>query len=146
MKAEVLKEYIKKIVQQEVRNVLKNELRGQLAEILTGNKNDSVDKTDTLMEESVENIVNEPHKPKKFVKYTKNEMLNQILNETTGGIPKEGSMVGLTESFAGGQSITLNEVKAPENAPEPVKTVYNAMTRDYSKLLKAIDKKKGIKA
>ena len=33
-------------------------------------------------------------------------------------------------------------VKAPENAPEPVKTVYQAMNKDYRMLMKAVDKKK----
>lgn len=143
MKAEILKDYIKKLVQQEVRNVLKVELREHLSEILIGNG--SLAKKQTVVEESVEHIVQEPQPTKKFVKYTKNDMLNQILNETTGGIPREGSMVDLTEGFNGSQNSILNEVKPPENASEPVKTVYNAMTRNYSKLLKAIDKKKGTK-
>ena len=143
MKAEVLKEYIKKIVQQEVRNVLKKELREHLNEIINGKGSSTESKTTNIVEENIETVEEESPKPKKFVKYTKNELLNQILNETTGGVPKEGSMVGLSESFSNGPSATLNEVKVPDNATKEQKTVFDAMTRDYSKLMKAIDKKKG---
>ena len=142
MKADVLKEYIKKVVQQEVRNVLKNELREHLTEVLTGNSVLTPKKSESVAE-PVEDFVQESQKPKKFVKYTNNPVLNQILNETTGGVPKEGTMVSLTEGFSGGSSTTVNEIKPPENAPEPVKSVYSAMNKDYSKLMKAIDKRKG---
>ena len=95
-------------------------------------------------------LVEEPvvQTPKKFVKYTNNDVLNQILNETTGGIPREGQYVTLTEGFnpIGTDGSVISEapapVQVPESAPKEVKTVYQAMTRDYSKLMKAIDKKK----
>jgi hypothetical protein len=100
-----------------------------------------------ILEESVEEEV-VPQPPKKFVRYTSNDVLNQILNETKGGVPREGQYVGLSEGFSniGGDNSIINEavapVKAPENAPAEVKGVYQAMTRDYSKLMKAIDKKR----
>jgi len=74
--------------------------------------------------------------------------LNQILNETKGGIPREGQYVGLSEGFSniGEDSSIINEavdpVKAPESAPAEVKGVYKAITRDYSKLMKAINTKR----
>ena len=75
-------------------------------------------------------------------------MLNQILNETKGGIPREGQYVGLSEGFSniGGDASIINEamapVKAPESATPEVKGVYQAITRDYSKLMKVIDTKR----
>ena len=96
MKSDVLKEVIKKIVQQEVKSILKKELRSCLAEIILSEdsrkskvKETSTIKMEEILEESVEEEV-VPQPPKKFVRYTSNDVLNQILNETKGGVPREG--------------------------------------------------------
>ena len=96
MKIEVLKEFIKKTVQQEVRNVIQSEIKLQLAEIFSKEavqtKKKSADsdleqqilKELETMEES--SVIEEEVKPaKKFVKYTNNPMLNDILNQTKDG-------------------------------------------------------------
>jgi len=152
MKIDALKEYIHKTVQQEIRNVLKEELKSQLAEILLGNQfknntNTSVhtesflEKTDSLIEEEMQE---QPLKPKKQVRYTSNPVLNEILNQTKGGVPREGELVGLIgdrfDENVGKEQI--NEIKVPENAPKEIKTVYQAMTKDYRSLMKAVDKKR----
>ena len=153
MKIEALKEYIRKVVQDEVRNVLKEELKHQLAEIILGGsgttsiqkkpKVNKVIEQEPILEESVQEVMEqEPTKPKKFIKYTNNDMLNQILNETKGGVPQEGSLVGMVGGYETGIKEQINEVKVPENAPEPVKSVYGAMTKDYRALMKAVDKKR----
>lgn len=153
MKIEALKEYIKRTVQQEVQIVLKQELKQQLAEIILGKsekkqqkaESESMGSLASLMSEetAVSNELSQP-KTKKNVKYTNNTVLNEILNETVGGVPREGEMVGFIgdgfSSVSGREQI--NEVKAPENAPEPVKSVYSAMNRDYRSLMKAVDKKR----
>ena len=156
MKIEVLKEFIKKTVQQEVRNVIQSEIKLQLAEIFSKEavqtKKKSVDsdleqqilKELETMEES--SVIEEEVKPaKKFVKYTNNPMLNDILNQTTGGVPQEGGMVSMMGGYGGATSQVITETKAPENAPEPVKSVYSAMNRDYRSLMKAVNKKRGEK-
>ena len=156
MKIEVLKEFIKKTVQQEVRNVIQSEIKLQLAEIFSKEavqtKKKSADsdleqqilKDLETMEES--SVIEEEVKPaKKFVKYTNNPMLNDILNQTTGGVPQEGGMVGMMGGYGGATSQVITETKAPENAPEPVKSVYSAMNRDYRSLMKAVNKKRGEK-
>lgn len=152
MKIDALKEYIRKTVQQEIRNVLKEELKYQLTEILLGNqsKNNTnisvstesfIDKSESLVEEEIQE---QPVKSKKQVRYTSNPVLNEILNQTKGGVPRDGEMVGLIGDGFGGNigKEQINEIKAPENAPEPVKTVYQAMTKDYRSLMKAVDKKR----
>lgn len=149
MKIDALKDYIKKTIQQEVRNVIKEELKTQLAEILLGNTSKSsqndytfIDKSESLIEE---NVSTQPQKPKKVVKYTNNPVLNDILNQTTGGIPQEGGLVSMMGGYGnGGTGIqeVITETKAPDNSPEPVKSVYSAMNRDYRSLMKAVDKKK----
>lgn len=151
MKIEALKEYIRKTVKDEIRNVLKEELKYQLTEILLGNNSKTTSKSvsEPNFLENVESLteeedVQEQPKPKKHVKYTSNPVLNEILNQTKGGVPREGELVGLIGDGFGGTSgrEQINEVKAPENAPKEVKSVYEAITKDYRSLMKAVDKKR----
>ena len=152
MKIDVLKEFIKKTVQQEVRSVVQAELKLQLAEIFSKEVLQAKKKSsDSDLEQQIlkeletmnESVVEEPVKPaKKFVKYTSNPMLNDILNQTTGGVPQEGSMVSMMGGYGGGTQQVITETKVPENAPAPVKGVYSAINRDYRALLKAVDSKK----
>ena len=156
MKIEVLKEFIKKTVQQEVRNVIQAELKLQLAEIFSKEVKPSRKKNvDSDLEQQIlkeletmneSSTIEEEVKPaKKFVKYTNNPMLNDILNQTTGGVPQEGGMVSMLGGYGGNTQEIITETKAPESAPEPVKSVYNAMNRDYRSLMKAVNKKRGEK-
>lgn len=157
MKIEVLKEFIKKTVQQEVRSVIQAELKLQLAEMFskevnqTRKKNSDSDLEQQILKEletmNESSTLEEEVKPaKKFVKYTNNPLLNDILNQTTGGVPQEGGMVSMMGGYGGGgRQEVITETKAPENAPEPVKSVYSAMNRDYRSLMKAVNKKKGEK-
>jgi hypothetical protein len=151
MKIDVLKEYIRKTVQEEIRNVLKEELKYQLTEMLLGGSTitplkKTVEKS--FIDESEDKIedqsVQEETVPKKMVKYTSNPVLNEILNQTKGGVPRDGEMVGLIGDGFGGTvgREQINEVKAPENAPKEVKNVYQAMNKDYRSLMKAVDKKR----
>ena len=157
MKIEILKEYIKKTVQQEVQRVVQSELKLRLSEIFSkeviqskkkssdSNLEQQILKELDTMNESV--VADEQVKPpKKFVKYTNNPMLNDILNQTTGGVPQEGSMVGMIGGYGGGGSDQIiTETKVPENASEPVKSVYSAVNRDYRSLMAAVNKKRGNK-
>jgi hypothetical protein len=92
----------------------------------------------------VEQPVEQSQNKKKFVKYTSNPVLNQILNETTGGVPQEG---GLASIMGSGEPSVVDKLteSVTEHAPEPVKAVAQAVTRDYRSLLKAVDKKRGEK-
>lgn len=72
-------------------------------------------------------------------------MLNEILNQTTGGVPQEGGMVSMMGGYGSTTSQVITETKAPENAPEPVKSVYSAINRDYRSLMKAVNNKRGEK-
>jgi hypothetical protein len=152
MKIEVLKEFIKKTVQQEVRN----ELKIQLAEIFSKEvikakkKSSDSDLEQQILSEletmNESTVVEEPVKSvKKFVKYSNNPMLNEILNQTTGGVPQEGSMVSMMGGYGGNNQEVITETNIPENAPAPVKGVYSAMNRDYRSLMKAVNNKRGQK-
>ena len=156
MKIDILKEFIKKTVQQEVRIVVQSELKLQLAEIFSKEviqaKKKLAVSAETDLEQQIlkeldvmneSDVVEEQVKPtKKFVKYTSNPMLNDILNQTTGGVPQEGSMVSMMGGYGNSTQEVITETKVPENAPAPVKGVYSAINRDYRALLKAVDSKK----
>ena len=108
-------------------------------------------------------------KPNKEVNYTTNKALNKVLNETVGGVPQgDGSgyptMGGgvydtskLNDVLAGatglGNGGVSKEMKREIGAVESIKKagvsvdqvpdhVTDALTRDYSAVMKAIDKKK----
>ena len=99
---------------------------------------------------------------KKPVRYTSNEALNNILNETKGGIPSDGKeeyptlgggafdtsrmteLLGYGKSDEGKRSVGAVETikKAGVSVDDVPDHVTNALTRDYRGLMKAIDKKK----
>ena len=109
-------------------------------------------------------------KPKKEVHYTSNEALNKVLNETVGGVPQgEGggyeTMGGgvydtskINDVLAGatglGNTANSKEIKREIAAVDSIKKagvsvdqvpdhVQDALTKDYSGLMKAIEEKKG---
>lgn len=126
MKIEVLKEFIKKTVQQEVRNIVQSEIKHQLAEVFSKDISQSKKKSpdssleleimkelESLNESSTQEEQSKP--AKKYVKYTNNPMLNDILNQTTGGIPQEGGVVSMLGGYGVGTQEVINETKAPTN-------------------------------
>ena len=108
-------------------------------------------------------------KPKKEVNYTTNKALNKVLNETVGGVPQsDGSgyqtmgggvydtskMNDVLLGAGAGNTKVSKEMKREIGAVESIKKagvsvdqvpehVQNALTRDYSDVMKAIDQKKG---
>ena len=119
-----------------------------LSEILTGQSKPVVSEkleTPKVSHKPSENI--QPAK-KTFKKYTNNEALNAVLNETVGGVPREGSYVGLmgalrSESLGGAninESVQIPQQITPVN--EEQAKVLNVINRDFRKLMKAVDKKK----
>ena len=118
-----------------------------------------------------ENIKNtsvklQPKKFKKEVSYTKNPMLNKILNETAqsqefeeyptiSGNPytteRMAELIGYSGSPVGGNEEMRRKAAAidtaqaagvdPNNVPEEV---MGALTRDYRDVMKAINKKKSV--
>ena len=99
---------------------------------------------------------------KKSVRYTSNEALNNILNETKGGLPQDGKeeyptlgggtfdtsrmseLLGYGKSDEGKREVAAVDTikKAGLSVDEVPDHVTDALTRDYSDLMKAIDKKK----
>ena len=131
-----------------IKEVVKQEVKKQVTNILINETN--IPKTKPVVKKKV-----------KEQKFTDNPMLNQILNETAQQQEEYPTLGGgtfdssrMTEMLGYGGGLGNKEVKRevaaastmksagmnPEAAPEHLK---NALTRDYSDLIKAIDKKKG---
>ena len=104
---------------------------------------------DELSNELAGNTVSQiPTKPvvKQKKTYTSNPILNDILNETEGGIPQEQSYGAPIPNFNKLQAANLNI-----NTPQPQTTIINEETKaqaksgifkDYRKLMKAVDNKR----
>jgi hypothetical protein len=153
--------------------VVRKEVKKQMNEIFIKEENSSsltelVSKPITE-KEFKEPIRKKQVKSKKEVHYTSNESLNKVLNETVGGVPQgEGGY----ETMGGGiyDSSKVNEIlvretglgntesvkekkreiaavdsikKAGVNVDQVPGHVTDALTKDYSGLMKAIDQKKG---
>ena len=156
-----------------IETVVRKEVQKQMNEIFIKEENSSsltelVSKP-IIEKEFKEPIRKKQVKPRKEVHYTDNETLNKILNETAGGIPQGD---GEYETMGGGiyDSSKVNEILAKETglgntvgtkerkreiaAVDSIKKagvsveqvpdhVQDALTRDYSAVMKAIDQKKG---
>ena len=144
------KKQLVKIIQEVVRREIKKEIN----EIFIREQKTSEPQLADVIQQKVS-------EPKEQVKYTKNKPLNDVLNETVGLSKKQDSeyptMGGgtfdtsrMTELLGYGQT---DEVKRDMVAVDTIKKagrsvdqvpdhVTNALTKDYSALMKALDKKK----
>jgi len=132
-----------------IKEVVKQEVKKQITDILINETN--IPKTKPVVKKKV-----------KEQKFTDNSVLNKILNETAQQQQEEYPTLGggtfdssrMTEMLGYGGGLGNKEVKREvaaastlqgagmnlDTAPEHLK---NALTRDYTDLVKAIDKKKG---
>ena len=132
-----------------IKEVVKQEVKKQITDIFINETN--IPKTKPVIKK----------KKVKEQKFTDNAMLNQILNETAQQQEEYPTLGGgtfdssrMTEMLGYGSGLGNKEVKrevaaastlqsagmTPETAPEHLT---NALTRDYSGLMKAINKQKG---
>ena len=106
-------------------------------------------------------IISNVSEPKEVTRYTKNKTLNKVLNETKGGILAQGTEEYPTlggEAFDSSRMTELLGYGKPEEVKRDMvavdtlqkagKSVHdvpehitNALTRDYSDLIKAMDNK-----
>ena len=147
-----------------IENMVRKEVRKQMDTIFINEGIKSIKANGKLdFKEKNGKLLTKPKvQKKKSVRYTSNEALNNILNETKGGLPADGkeeypTLGGgtfdtnrMTELIGYGKS---DETKRDVGAVETIKKaglsvddvpdhVTNALTRDYSDLMKAMDKKK----
>ena len=160
----ILETLVRKEVKKQVNEIFINEGKKALASRSVVN-----DEVSSSLTQIAEQEYTQP-KPKKkeFKEYTKNDALNKVLNETVGGIPQGDSeyptMGGgaytsdRVNELMGGNPMMKNTPQGKEKAREigaveslkargvsseqVGEDVVNALTRDYSGLMKAMNKKK----
>ena len=151
MKTQELKEMIRSVIKEELQKTLPTLIPNILSEILTGQSKTVVSEkleTPKVSQKPSENIQSLQPAKKTFKRYTNNDVLNAVLNETVGGIPREGSYAGLmgalrSESLGGAninESVEIPQQITPVN--EEQAKVLNVINRDFRKLMKAVDKKR----
>jgi len=147
MKSESFVKLLRKVIREEVTRAVRTEMK----ELLQEKKVDHKKVISHGM--NLNNVVSK--QPRKQKQYVKDPMLNDILN-STGPLQENRAMSfdsGMAQSFKSMMStdpgvphvapVTDIQGKAVNMSNEGVKTAVNAMTKDYSALMKAIDKKKG---
>ena len=142
------KQELQKIIQEAVRREVKKEIKKIFIK----------EETNTQLK----NITPQVSQPKVQTKYTKNKSLNEILNETVG-LVKSKKQTGEYPTMGGGTFDTsrMSELmgygkpeevkrdmvavdtlqKAGKSLEDVPEHVTNALTRDYSGLMKAMNKK-----
>ena len=148
-----------------IRELVKQEVKKQVTEIFikegVKSMTESASKNDVL-----EVLPKRKPKPKKEVTYTKNPVLNDILNETANagdsdfeeyptmtGKPFDstrmaeamgyGGMLGDAESRRKQAAIQTAQAVGADTNNEAVQNVMQDLTKDYRGVMKALDKKDG---
>lgn len=143
-----------------IREVVKIEVKKQVNEIFINEEKSTSLKS--LTEKEFKEPIRKKYKKREKVTYTSNSTLNDILNETVGGIEGNGEMdeyptmgggtfdstraselLGYKDAGFGGDKQTQREVGAVQTMKEAGVTtsqvpdhVQDALTKDYSKLMK----------
>jgi hypothetical protein len=152
MKAKTFENLIRKVVREEIdyalrREIksLKEDLRDELKPTITEHTERMVEVPNDPIPETTKNSLRDkimgksPIKQRPNHNFTSNSALNDLLNETAQGdtnLESGNSPVSMAQPFATGAPLPMDTAGMPES-------VANAVTKDYSGLMKAIAKKKG---
>ena len=138
-----------------IREVVRREIKKEINEIFINEQKTSTQK--------LTDVIPQVSEPKKKVNYTKDKSLNDVLNETVGLSKQQNEfeeyptlgggtfdksrmqeLMGLGQSDEGKREMGAVDTlkKAGKSVNDVPDHVTNALTRDYSDLMKAIDKKK----
>ena len=142
MKAKTFENLIRKVVREEIDYALRREIKSLKEDLRDELKPTIVEHTERMVEVPQQSSLKEKimgKKPFKKQQFVGDSTLNDLLNETAAGDTNTQSAmapVSLSQPFASGAPLPMDTTGMPES-------VANAVTRDYSGLMKAIDKKKG---
>ena len=138
MKAKTFENLIRKVVREEIDYALRREIKSLKEDLRDELKPTITEHTERKVEVPQQSSLKEKimgKKPFKKQNFTVNSTLNDLLNETAAGDTNtQSAMAPVSDPFSTGAPM--------ETAGMPTE-VANAVTRDYSSLMKAIDKKKG---
>ena len=139
MKAKTFENLIRKVVREEIDYALRREIKSLKEDLRDELKPTITEHKERMVEVPQQNSLKEKimgkqaFNPKTF---TSNSALNDLLNETAAGDTNtQSAMAPISDPFSTG---------APMDTAGMPTEVANAVTRDYSGLMKAIDKKKGL--
>ena len=152
MKVNVLTEIIRKVVREEVKKAIRSELKKPVVESNSSFKD--------LMEDDVKQPSVKKSQPKR--QFTSNKALNDILNETVGGINEADNseavdnvksdyknlmnkeMFGTADMATvmnGGRQPNVAQTTVGNTGARPTAELQGILNKDYSSVLKAMDKK-----
>ena len=140
MKAKTFENLIRKVVREEIDYALRREIKSLKEDLRDELKPNIIEHKERMVEvpQPVKNSLKEKimgKKPFKKQNFVGNSTLNDLLNETAAGDTNtQSAMAPVSDPFSTG---------APMEVVGMPKEVAKAVTRDYSSLMKAIDKKKG---
>ena len=142
MKAKTFENLIRKVVREEIDYALRREIKSLKEDLRDELKPNIVEHTERMVEvpNKVKNSLREKIMGKPVAKknFVENSTLNDLLNETAAGdtnLESGNAPVSLSQPFATGAPLPMDTAGMPD-------PVAKAVTRDYSSLMKAIDKKK----
>ena len=154
MKAKTFEDLIRKVVREEIDYALRREIKSLKEDLRDELKPTIIEHTEKVIEtpsNSISEVAktslrqkimgNAPikqHQKQTFV--SGNNTLNDLLNETAQGdtnLDSGNAPVSLAQPFATGAPLPMDTTGMPDS-------VAKAVTRDYSGLMKAINKKKGV--
>ena len=144
MKAKTFENLIRRVVREEIDYALRREIKSLKEDLRDELKPNIIEHKERMVEvpQPVKNSLKEKimgKKPFKKQNFVGNSTLNDLLNETAAGDTNTQSAmapVSLEQPFSSGAPLPMDTTGMPT-------TVANAVTKDYSALMKAIDKKKG---
>ncbi len=138
MKAKTFESLIRKVVREEIDYALRREIKSLKEDLRDELKPTIVEHTERKVEVPQQSSLKEKIMGKKPIKkqnFVGNNTLNDLLNETAiGDTNTQTAMAPTSDPFS--SSAPMSTAGMPEG-------IANAVTRDYSSLMKAIDKKKG---
>ena len=148
-----------------IKEIVRQEVQKEVREIFIKEGMKSMAKQTTLVEDSVVEVLpKRKPKPKEKVTYTKNPVLNDILNETANAGEMDeyptmgggtfdsskmaeamgyGNMMGDAESRRKVAAIQTAQAAGADTSNKAVQDVMSNITKDYSGVMNALKKKDG---
>ena len=130
-----------KITKSQLRKIIREEVQGAVREVLTEQTPNSNQST------SYDNQLHEAPNTQPKRQFAKDSLLNDLLNETAGGPMDHAAVDFKTVMSNAYQEPAMTGINGePADATQGVMAAtMGAITKDYSALMKAIDKKKQIR-
>jgi len=147
-----------------IKEIVRQEVKKEVQQIFISEGIKSMTNGVPLKEERAMEVLPERKvEPKEKVQYTKNPVLNNILNETAGGETDEyptmggntfdsskmaeamgyGGMMGSAEEKRKVSAIQTAQAAGADTSNKAVQDVMTDLTKDYRGVMKALDKKDG---